>query len=119
MLPEQKLDALLARHEAVERELASPVTPDTYVKLSREFAELAPIVETVKNYRGIVAEIDGLHALVADPATDPEMRAIAAAERPQLQQKRAALEREIKRALAPKHATDDPNAILQTPASTA
>ena len=51
MLPEQKLDALLARHEAVEANLAREVAPDTYVKLSREFAELAPIVETVKRYR--------------------------------------------------------------------
>jgi peptide chain release factor 1 len=94
------------------------VTPDTYVKLSREFAELAPIVETVKNYRGIVAEIDGLDALIADPATDPEMRAMAAAERPQLEQKRAALEREIKRALVPKDAMDDRNVILEIRAGT-
>ena len=48
MLPEQKLDALVARYKAVERELASPVTPDTYVKLSREFAELAPIVPSLE-----------------------------------------------------------------------
>src|SRR5215467_8343983 len=118
MLPEQKLDALLARHRAVERELASPVTPNTYVKLSREFAELAPIVETVKNYRSIVAEIDGLDALVADSATDPEMRAMAAAERPQLEQKQAALEREIKLALVPKDAMDDRNVILEIRAGT-
>src|SRR5215475_6621347 len=118
MLPEQKLDALLARHRAVERELASPVTPNTYVKLSREFAELAPIVETVKNYRSIVAEIDGLDALVADSATDSEMRAMAAAERPQLEQKRAALEREIKLALVPKDAMDERNVILEIRAGT-
>ena len=94
------------------------MTPDTYVKLSREFAELAPIVETVKNYRSIVAEIDGLDALVADSATDPEMRAMAAAERPQLEQKRAALEREIKLALVPKDAMDDRNVILEIRAGT-
>ena len=40
MLPEQKLDALLARHQAVESDLASQLAPETYVKLSREFAEL-------------------------------------------------------------------------------
>ena len=57
MLPEQKLDALLARHKAVESELASQVTPETYVKLSREFAELGPVVEAVKKYRSAVAEI--------------------------------------------------------------
>ena len=39
MLPEQKLDALVARHKAVESELASQLTPETYVKLSREFAD--------------------------------------------------------------------------------
>src|SRR5438094_896030 len=70
MLPEQKLDALVARHKAIEHELASPVAPETYIKLSREFAELAPIVETVNNYRGVVAEIAGLDALIADAATD-------------------------------------------------
>jgi peptide chain release factor 1 len=118
MLPEQKLDALVARHRAIESELASPVAPDTYVKLSREFAELAPIVETVKNYRGIVAEIEGLDSLMADAATDAEMRAMAASERPQLEQKRAALEREIKLALLPKDAMDDRNVILEIRAGT-
>src|SRR6184192_1454957 len=118
MLPEQKLDALVARHKAVERELATPVTPDTYVKLSREFAELTPIVETVKNYRSTIAEIDGLDALAADPSTDLEMRAMAAAERPHLEQKRAALEREIKLALVPKDAMDERNVILEIRAGT-
>ena len=82
MLPEQKLDALLARHDAVEANLAREVAPDTYVKLSREFAELAPIVETVKRYRSLVGEIEGLNALIADAGTDVEMRAMASAEKP-------------------------------------
>ena len=55
MLPEQKLDALLARHKALESELATPLARETYVKLSREFAELGPIVETVKEYRSVAA----------------------------------------------------------------
>jgi peptide chain release factor 1 len=118
MLPEQKLDALLARHKAVESELASHVTPETYVKLSREFAELGPIAEAVKSYRGVVAEIEGIDALIADPSTDAEMRAMAAAEKPQLEQKRAALEREIKLALVPKDAMDERNVILEIRAGT-
>ena len=60
MLPEHKLDALLARHKALESDLARELAPPAYVKLSREFAELSPVVETVKRYRGIVREIDGL-----------------------------------------------------------
>jgi peptide chain release factor 1 len=118
MLPEQKLDALVARHKVVERELANPVAPETYVKLSREFAELAPIVGAVQNYRGIVAEIEGLDALIADAATDAEMRAMALSERPELEQKRATLERQIKLALLPKDAMDERNVILEIRAGT-
>src|SRR5712692_3829176 len=118
MLPEQKLDALIARHKAVEGELASQVAPDIYVRLSREFAELDPIVETVKDYRGVVTEIEGLDALLDDPATDAEMRAMAIAERPQLEQKRAALEQRIKLALLPKDAMDERNVILEIRAGT-
>ena len=45
MLPEQKLDALLTRHKAIESELSSQLAPETFVKLSREFAELEPVVD--------------------------------------------------------------------------
>ena len=118
MLPEQKLDALLARHRAIESELATQVTPETYVKLSREFAELGPVVETVRNYRNVVAEIQDLEALIADSSTDAEMRTMAAAEKPQLEQRRAALEQEIKLALLPKDAMDERNVILEIRAGT-
>src|SRR4030081_2731881 len=118
MLPEQKLDALVARHKAVESELASQLTPETYVKLSREFAELGPVVDAVKSYRGVVSEIEGLDALMADSATDPEMRAMASAEKPQLEQRRAALEQRLKLALLPKDAMDERNVILEIRAGT-
>src|SRR3954453_9232758 len=118
MLPEQKLDALLARHKAIESELATQVTPETYVKLSREFAELGPVVETVRNYRNVVSEIEGLDALIADSSTDAEMRTMAAAEKPQLEQRRTALEQEIKLALLPKDAMDERNVILEIRAGT-
>ena len=118
MLPEQKLDALLARHQTVEAELAQQLAPEIYVKLSREFAELAPIVETVKDYRSIVAEIAGLEAMIGDPATDAEMRQMAAAEKPALEDRRAALEQRIKLALLPKDAMDERNVILEIRAGT-
>ncbi len=118
MLPEQKLDALLARHQMVEAELAQQLAPEIYVKLSREFAELAPVVETVKDYRSIVAEIAGLQAMLEDPATDAEMRQMAAAEKPALENRRAALEQRIKLVLLPKDAMDDRNVILEIRAGT-
>ena len=118
MIPQHKLDALLARHQAVESDLARQVEPATYVKLSREFAELSPIVETVKRYRSIVGEIEGLDDIIADAATQSEMRAMAAAEKPQLEQQRVALEHEIKLALLPKDAMDERNIILEIRAGT-
>jgi peptide chain release factor 1 len=118
MLPEAKLDALLARHAAVEAELAQPVGTDTLVKLSREFAELGPIVETVKAYRAVRAELEDLDALIADPTTEAEMREIASAEKPVLEARRVELEEQIRVDLIPKDAMDERNVILEIRAGT-
>src|ERR1700681_910383 len=118
MLPEQKLDALLALHQMVESELASQVTPATYVRLSREFAELGPVVDAIKAYREVADEIAGLEALLRDASTDAEMRALAAGEKPALEQRRLALEQEIRLALLPKDAMDERNVILEIRAGT-
>jgi peptide chain release factor 1 len=118
MLPEQKLDALVERHHAVEAELAGQLAPDAYVRLSREFAELGPIVETVKAYRTVCAELDGLEAMLDDSATDSEMRSMAAAEKSVLEEKRAALEQQIRLHLVPKDAMDERDVILEIRAGT-
>ena len=44
-------------------------------------SELNPLVDAVKAYRAANAEIAGIDALIADPATDAEMRGMAEAER--------------------------------------
>ena len=118
MLPDQKLDALLSRHAALERELATAMPTENYVKLSREFAELAPVVEAVKAYRVAQRELEGVTSLIEDPATDPEMRSIAAEERPELEARRAALEQQLRIALIPKDAMDERNVILEIRAGT-
>jgi peptide chain release factor 1 len=115
-LPQAKLDALLARHAMVEAELARQLAPETFVKLSRELAEIAPLVDRVKAYRAVEAEIAGLDTMIAEP--DPEMRAIAAAEKPELEAKREALARDIRLALIPKDAMDERNVILEIRAGT-
>jgi peptide chain release factor 1 len=118
MLPDQKLDALVTRHTALERDLAAALPAETYVKLSREFAELAPVVEAVRSYRAARRELDDLTALIADPATDSEMRAIAEAEKPQVEARCSALEQELRLALLPKDAMDERNVILEIRAGT-
>jgi len=118
MLPEHKLDALLIRHAALERDLSSALPADGYVKLSREFAELAPIVEVVKSYRAVQRELDDLASLIADPSTDAEMRSIAEAEKPALEAKRVALEQQLRLVLLPKDAMDERNVIVEIRAGT-
>jgi peptide chain release factor 1 len=118
MLPEQKLDALVARHAAIEGELANQLAAETYVRLSREFADLAPLVQTVKRYRDVAREIADLDGLIGDTSLDAEMRAMASAEKPQLEQQRQALEREIMLALLPKDAMDERNVIMEIRAGT-
>ncbi len=118
VLPQQKLDALLARHALVESELATNLTPDAYVKLSREFAELAPVIEAIKAYRAVTAEIADLEALIGDSATDAEMRKLAEAEKPALNARRDKLEQKIGLALIPKDAMDERNVILEIRAGT-
>jgi peptide chain release factor 1 len=118
MLPDQKLDALVARHAALESDLTAAVPAETYVKLTRELAELAPVVEAVKSYRAARNELEGVTGLIEDPATDAEMRSIAEAERRQLEARRAALEQQLRLALIPKDAMDERNVILDIRAGT-
>ena len=118
VLPQQKMDVLLARHALVESELASGLAADAYVKLSREFAELTPVVEVIKAYRSTEKEIAELSALVNDSGTDAEMRKLADIERRELQERMESLTQQIRLALLPKDAMDDHNAILEIRAGT-
>src|SRR5712692_11652783 len=118
MLPETKLDIMLARHASLEAELSRPLGADTYVKLTRELAEIGPVVEKVKAYRNAVADLADLDAIIADPATEPDLRAVAGEEKPVLEARRVALEHDIRLALIPKDAMDDKNVILEIRAGT-
>ena len=113
MVPQSKLDALVARLATVEAELAGQPDRETYVKLSREFAELNPLVDIVKNYRAAEQELAGLDALVADAATDAEMRELATTERMLVAARRETLAQEIRVALIPKDAMDERNVMLE------
>ncbi len=118
MLPAQKLDALVARHSAMEAELATNLDRDTFVKLSREFAELGPIVRSVMALREAQAELLDTEGLLADPKTDAEMARFAAEEKAQLSKKVAELENRVRLALLPKDAMDERGVILEIRAGT-
>ena len=118
MLPEAKLDILLAHHAALENELLGQVSSERYVQITRELADLNPLIEAVKDYRSVQTELAGAEALLADPATDAEMRGMAETERDELQARRDKLEQKIRVALLPKDAMDDRNVVLEIRAGT-
>ena len=118
MLPEAKLDTLLARHAALEAELLGQVNSDTYVRITRELSELTPVVDAVKAYRAARAEISDIDALIADPKIEPDMRAMAESERPELEARQDELAQHIRIALLPKDAMDERNVVLEIRAGT-
>jgi peptide chain release factor 1 len=117
-LPEGKLDTLLTRHAAVEAELSRQMPAEAFVKLSREFAEIDPVVAKIKAYRAVAAELADLAALIADPKTEAAMREMADEERHALEDKRERMIAELRIALLPKDAMDERNVIVEIRAGT-
>jgi peptide chain release factor 1 len=118
MLPEAKLDVLLAHHASLEAQILGQLASDKYVQITRELAELNPLIDAVKTYRAAAKELAETEALIADPATDAEMRAMAEAERDTLMARRDELTQKIRLALLPKDAMDDRNVMLEIRAGT-
>jgi len=117
-LPEGKLDTLLTRHSMVEAELSRQLPPEQFVKLSREFAEIDPVVAKIKAYREVANELAELEALIADPKTEAAMREMADDERRVLVDKRQRMAEELRLALLPKDAMDERNVIVEIRAGT-
>lgn len=118
MLPQTKLDVLIARHAEIEARLAGQISPDDFVKLSRELSELSPVVDAIKIYRAVASELKGVEALIEDPKTDSEMREIADHERHELRDRLEKLEKDIQLELLPKDAMDERSVILEIRAGT-
>jgi peptide chain release factor 1 len=117
-IPAEKLDKLVARWQAVQGSLASGADQDTYVQLSREFAELDPIVATINALREAQVERDGLQEIIDDRESDQAMKDLASEEIGGLDEKLEQLERKLKVQLLPKDEADEKSAILEVRAGT-
>ena len=63
MIPASKLERLLDRFSAIESEMASGASGAAFVKLSREHAELGPVIETAREYRSAQTQLEEAEAL--------------------------------------------------------
>jgi peptide chain release factor 1 len=117
-LPQDKLDLILRRHDEISSRLSENTDAATFVALSRELAGLEPVTAAIRDYRKQAAEIAGLEAMIADPATDSEMRDLAEAERRESEARLEALGQQLQISLLPKDAADEKSAILEIRAGT-
>lgn len=118
MLPKDKLTAILRRHDMLSGRLNEVTDGETIVQLSREIAELDPVVTEIKQLEASQAELEGVEAMLNEPALDAEMRELAETEKAETLNRIAALEQSLRIALLPKDAADEKGAILEVRAGT-
>ncbi|QDX81694.1 peptide chain release factor 1 [Denitratisoma sp. DHT3] len=106
-LRKEEIDALLASEEATRN-------MDGFRKLTREHAEIEPVVALYDAWRRAEADLAGAREMLADP----EMKELAAAEIESTQAELARLEDELQVALLPRDPNDDKNLFLEIRAGT-
>ncbi len=116
---EEKLDRVIQRHTDLGAQLASPgLDPREFARASKEYSDLAPVIEAVGALRKARAELDDLKQLKDDPASDAEMRTMAEGEFYALKERLPEIERQVQLMLLPKDAADERNVILEIRAGT-
>ncbi len=109
MIPQDKLDQLTARFQFLEAKLQSDLSGPEVVSLSREYSELRPVVATVAEYRALAEELAQTEAMLSDP----EMRALAEEELPDLRARLEAAEHAVRLVLLPRDAADARPAMIE------
>jgi len=118
MLSTDKLDRILNRFEELEGRMASGPEPEVFVRLSREYSELEPVVAEIRALRAAREELAGLEQLLEDPETDRDMAELAYEEKPVLETLVEKLTKSVQVMLLPKDAADAGGAILEVRAGT-
>ncbi len=107
-----KLAGIEARFDEINALLADPqisTNPVRLVELAQERSKLEPLVDSAMVLRALQARVTDARALLADS----ELRDMAAAELPELEQQQLALEQRVRRLLLPKDPRDDRNVIVE------
>ena len=107
-----KLASLVERLAELDRQLEDPAVVnnmDNYRKITKESAEIAPVVSLYNEYRGIEKDI----VAAEEMATDPEMRAFGEDEIRAGKAKLDGLEVDLQKLLLPKDPNDEKNTFLE------
>ena len=115
---EKQFDSIESKFRDIESSLNNQADLDTdkLIKLNKEYAELTPIVETIKKYKGDKDEISELSKLIND--ADPSIKELAETELKEKKKSILVLENELMTLLIPKDENDKKNSILEIRAGT-
>ena len=116
----KNLQRVVSRYDELEELMAAPgvASSSTFVDMSKEYAELTPIIEAISQLNLAKAEAVNLADILADPEIEIEMRELASKEFHELKENISQLEKAVHMLLLPKNETDEKNAILEVRAGT-
>jgi peptide chain release factor 1 len=112
MIPVDKLQGFVGRHEEIEELLCAPevlASPDRLQELNRERLRLVPLVSTFGQWQTTRRRI----AEDRDALDDPELGSLAREELPVLEADLAELEQRIRILLLPSDPHDEKNTVLE------
>lgn len=119
MITNEKILSLTDRHDYLQHALGDPASManDEFVKISKEYSDLTPIVEAAIALRDARDECFDLAEMISD-GDDPEMKAMALEEMLALKETIPEIEKNLSVMLMPKDAADERPAILEIRAGT-
>lgn len=117
MIPEAKLERVLDRFHAIEAQLTAGHTSES-AALSKEHAQLAPVVNAITAYKAARDAIAQNRQLLDDPALDADLKTLANEELQDLNQRFPELERDLRLLLLPRDSADNSSAIIEIRAGT-
>jgi peptide chain release factor 1 len=115
-----KLEAIYKRWEEIGRQIADPeVMSDMkrYIKLSKDFKELQPIIDAYKEYKLVMDNITSTKEILSKEKDD-EFREMAKLELDELIAKRDKMEEDIRIMLIPADPEDGKNSLVEIRAGT-
>ncbi len=118
MFSQDKLNLIIRRFDEISAKLSAGAEGQSYVALSRERATLEGVVDAIETWRASQQEINDLDAMLADPSTDSEMRALAESEKQIAGVNLEKAQQALQVALLPKDEADEKGVILELRAGT-
>ena len=115
---EDQLDIIVNKHQDIEKSLSNQDNLDSnkLIKLTKEYSELTPIVESINQFNSIKQDIKNSNSLLKDK--DSSIREMAEEELKQKIKKVKSIEKILLQLLIPKDTNDEKNSILEIRAGT-